>query len=441
MIFKIPRCYDSHLHLVPTGEMAATLDLSQIRIKADFRKLEMKAIHYREDWLVGWGFDDLKWQEGESLDRQTLDEYFPDSPVAFSRRDGHVIWLNTKALKKLSFLKTAEQWPKDLLPYIEFGSDGLPTGSLKDRALDLVLFALPKSSDLQMRTYFEQAFSLMLRQGFTHVREMMGTWQMWQVLQKMEESKDLYNYVEMNFHCPHLDQLDETLKVISEARASESKKLRSAAVKIFIDGALGSSGAFLSKNYEDGAHQGTLLWPDLEIREAIRKSWSLGVPVSLHTLGDGASQVALEQAQALYSEGVVGQLHLEHVEIMNDKSIQLLKGLDVVCHIQPSHFTSDQDWLRQKLGARIRDCFPWQRLESAGVPFFFGSDTPIEPPSLTLTKKSLLAAQNFGIPAMKMDWTFPHSHPDKYWGGNCWTEISKDGEVQKVFVDNESIAL
>lgn len=440
MIFKIPRCYDSHLHLVPTGEMASTLDLASVHQESDFERLEIRPIHRRGDWLVGWGFDDIKWKGSQALDRTTLDRFFPEIPVAFSRRDGHVIWLNTKALQKLEFLKTKEKWTADLLPYVDFSLDQLPTGALKDRALDLVLFALPKASDLQTRSYFDQAFQLMLKNGFTHVREMMGTPQMWQVLRNMEEARDLHNYVEMNFHCPHLDQIEETLRLIEDARASETSKLRAGAVKIFIDGALGSSGAFLSRDYEDGPHRGTLLWPDLEIREAIRKAWKKGVSVSLHTLGDGASLVALQQAQALYKEGVQGQLHLEHVEIMNDQAIRLLKGLDVVCHLQPSHFMSDKDWLVKKLGSRINECFPWQRLEREGVPFYFGSDTPIEPPSLALTKRSLAAAKDFGIPALRMDWTYPHSHPDKHWGGRCWTEISPEGEVLKVFVDNEIIS-
>ncbi len=439
MNFKIPRCYDSHLHLVPTGEMAATLSLSQVQTESDFSNLAIKPIYFRQDWLVGWGFDDLKWTGARSLDRLTLDRHFPDKPVSFTRRDGHVLWLNTTALKKLSFLKPASEWPKDLIPYVDFAEDGLPTGLLRDRALDLVLFAIPKASDLQIRSYFQVAFERMLRSGFTHVREMMATPQMWEVLLQMDQARDLKNYVELNFHCPHLDQLSETIEIYKQACRTATKRLRPVAIKIFIDGALGSSGAFLSRDYDDGPHQGTLLWPAKEIKEAIRKFWMEGIPVSLHTLGDGASLVALKAAQELRLENVVGQLHLEHVEVMTDEAINLMKGLDVVCHIQPSHFLSDKDWLIQKLGSRVRDCFPWQRLENAGVPFYFGSDTPIEPPDLKLTLRALKESKKFGIPPMKMDWMYPHSHPDTHWGDRCWTEISPEAEVLKVVIDGEAI--
>jgi len=439
LLFKIPRCYDSHLHLTSTGEMASTLELSSVRKAADFSLLDIKGIYRRQDWLVGWGFDDTQWSESVPLNRQTLDKFFPEIPVAFTRRDGHVLWLNTAAFKKLGFLKPKENWEIDLLPYIDFGADGLPTGSLKDRALDLVLFAIPKSSDLQVRSYFEIAFTKMLKMGFTHVREMMTTPQMWQVLLKMEEARDLRNYVELNFHCPHLDLLDETISVFKEARRTETLHLRPAAIKIFIDGALGSSGAFLNKDYEDSAHQGTLLWPAEQIKETLHKAWKESIPVSLHTLGDGASLVALQQAQSLRRQNVVGQLHLEHVEVMSDSAVELMKDLDVVCHIQPSHFLTDKEWLKKRLGSRIKDCFPWKRLEKAGVPFYFGSDTPIEPPDLKLTLQGLKSASDFGIPSMQMDWTFPHSHPDTHWGSKCWTEISRDAEIIKVVVDGEPI--
>lgn len=440
MHFKIPRCYDSHLHLVPTGEMASTLDLSGVRTPADWSGLQVKPTYHRGDWLVGWGFDDIPWEGDRPLDRLHLDRVFPEKPIAFTRRDGHVIWLNTAALKKLDFLKPKSGWPVDLQPYVVFGQDDLPTGELKDRALDLVLFAIPKASDLQVRAYFDLAFKEMLKNGFTHTREMMGTPQQWDVLVKMEESRDLHNYVEMNFHCPHLDRIDETLKSIEDARKSETRHLRAAAMKIFIDGALGSSGAFLTKDYEDGAHQGTLLWKETEIKNAIQLAFEKSIPISLHTLGDGASLVALKAAQQLAEKNILGQLHLEHVEIMSDDAIAMAKGLDVVCHIQPSHFLSDKDWLIKKLGDRARECFPWHRLEKAGIPFYFGSDTPIEPPSLKRTLDGIRESAKIGIPKLQMDWTYPHSHPDSHWGKDCYTLISPEAEIVKVVFDGETFA-
>lgn len=436
---KIPRCYDSHLHLVPTGELGSSLDLKSVKTKTDVFNLAIRPEHFRGDWIVGWGFDDLSWQDQQPLNRDLLDEKFPANPVSLSRKDGHVVWVNTKALQKLQLLKPKTQWPDDLQPFVEFGRDGLPTGVLKDRALDLILMSIPHPSELQTRHFLEVAFKLLLRQGFTHVREMMGTERSWNVLLQMDQNKDLKNYVEVNFHCPHLDQLSKTLDLIERARQSASKKVRQGAVKVFLDGALGSSGAFLTEHYVDQNHSGTLLWTEKQIRNVLKESWSRGIEVSLHTLGDGASLVALEAAQELYRENIVGRLHLEHVEIFSDRALQLCRNLDVTCHIQPSHFLTDQQWLRKRLGDRISKCFPWYRLEKQGVPFFFGSDTPIEPPDLQLTRNALIQSAQFGIPGLLMDWTFPHSHPDPSWGSDCWTEINPTGQVLNVFVDKEPL--
>ena len=46
------------------------------------------------------------------------------------------------------------------------------------------------------------------------------------------------------------------------------------------------------------------------------------------------------------------QIHLEHVQILSDETIQLIKNLKIICHMQPQHWVSDKKWLDKKEGVR-----------------------------------------------------------------------------------------
>ena len=145
MIETISNCFDSHVHLLATGQVANELKLNQLQKISDLKKLVITSAHYRGDWLVGFGWDENKWDENsQQIDRYILDEYFPDQPVYFSRVDGHSGWLNSKAILELERLKynfTSDIFGGEIIRNIK---NGEPTGILKDQAHINAMLLLPK---------------------------------------------------------------------------------------------------------------------------------------------------------------------------------------------------------------------------------------------------------------------------------------------------------
>jgi predicted amidohydrolase YtcJ len=201
-----------------------------------------------------------------------------------------------------------------------------------------------------------------------------------------------------------------------------------AGLKVFFDGALGSEGALLSQPYPSGKN-GFHLYDPGTIEEILRRSWEQETPVAIHTLGDEAVHQIVNIAFQLKERGIEGPLHLEHCEVVRPETIQMMKGLQLRCHLQPSHFLSDRRWLKDKLQSLYAHCFPWKMLIEAGIHIQFGSDSPIEKVSLIRTEQALELAATEGIAAPPVSpWRF-HSHPDGSWGGNCSTRLNSDGTI------------
>ena len=112
----------------------------------------------------------------------------------------------------------------------------------------------------------------------------------------------------------------------------------------------------------------------------------------------------VQVAYHLKENGVTGRLHLEHAEIVRPETMELMKGLDLVCHLQPCHWLGDHKWLKDKVGQELYSWrFPWRRMQQSEIEFDFGSDTPIEPPSVERARyRHCKSPQKTGIP--KLAW-------------------------------------
>jgi predicted amidohydrolase YtcJ len=274
--------------------------------------------------------------------------------------------------------------------------------------------------------------NLFHQNGFTHIRDMGGSAECWELAYEMEKSNELKLFVEMNFCFEKFSDFKPTLELARKLKTEKSELLRVSGVKFYYDGALGSEGALLSQDYPSGK-KGLELYDLHQVEEIMRRSWESDVPVAIHTLGDEAVHKIVRLAYELKNRGSEGLLHLEHCEVLRPDTIRMMRVLDVKCHLQPSHFLSDKRWLKDKLGNLYSCAFPWKNLDEAGISYSFGSDSPIEKPLLDLTADGIEEAGNAGIPRpLKSIWS-SHSHPDGSWGTDCVTRLYPTGEVQVEF--------
>jgi len=423
------------VHWLATGQFRNRVQLHDLRDPArDLRALVISQDLRRRSWLLGFGWDQNLFLDQKYPTHEILDQMFPEQPVYFIRVDGHAAWVNKRAFEAVGLWQKNPPQPEG--GAILLKEDGYPSGVVIDLAMMIFEKQMPKATAAEVRADLLLAQRTFLESGFTHIRDLSCDVLQWQESLHLEKAGELKLFVEQFFSADDPSWFDDQLRFACherERRAHDTKaQIRVAGVKVYVDGALGSEGALLSEPYRNSNNFGLQLIDDTTIREFIERCWAVNMPIAIHVIGDEAAhktaQIALDVQEKLNTRG---ELHLEHAELLRSETIPLLRQLNVTCHFQPCHYLSDRRWLRDKIGDRVSYAFRWHDLERNGVKFDFGSDSPIELPSLANNLAALDAAQAAGIAAPSRSPVLYQSHPDRHWSPETWS-VFENGRATEV---------
>lgn len=430
--FEIVSNYDSHVHWLLTGEKQSFLNLSST---PDFPQISIKHCHeeaFKGDWLMGFG-----WEDSQFLGRPHytyLDKISKEFPICFIKKDAHSCLINSKAIElfQLNLVKKQE-----LLNFIEFDSNGVMTGLLKESAFYALYSLMPPASFSQIKKYLLAGQKYFISQGITHIRDMTCSQAQWKALLDLELQNQILLYADINFNIENLDDLrNNILPFVIEEKRKHRKQLNLQGVKIFYDGSLGSQTALISENYLNTNHSGVHLWSQEEIKMALSIIWENKLQASIHALGDEAVRQIINVCKDLQSEKITGILNLEHVELLSTETIQQMKSLHIRCHMQPCHWLSDKKWIYQKLSPQLqKNLFRWESLRKAKVPIHFGSDSPIESASIFLNLQALEDTKKHGIEELNDSYLKYFSHPTEKSGLTKFIS----GKVSEVQINNQLV--
>lgn len=421
---RIDACFDSHVHWAASGEFAERLNLRDLKAATDILQLAPDPHALRGGWILGFGWDETGWPEAPH--REVLDRWFPNTPVALTRVDGHALWVNSEALKRVS------EWRETPGGRVVRDAKGEPTGVLIDQAMEQIENLIPAPTPMEVRRHLLKGMRGFNQAGFTHIRDMTCDEVQWAQALNLDRAGVLTLAVEEYFWLKSPSDLENLLTLVKAARAENCTNLRVMGLKIFLDGALGSEGALISGCYHGGQH-GLKLWEESALREVFTRAWAEGLHVAVHAIGDVAVDMAVNLALELGREEKRGPLHIEHGELIRNETVLKMKGLDVQVHLQPAHWLSDRRWLKEKIGDLVAHAFPWRRLQENEIQFDFGSDAPIEPASLSRIFQALRESAEAGIPRLLGQPTSHLSHRDLAWAPNSFTLLEDERPVQVVF--------
>lgn len=398
--FSVNQLYDSHVHWLNTGDLALGLNLNTLRNEDQLRAIELKGEYFRGEWLYGFGWDENKFDLGFELHRATLDRVFPNFPVIFSRADGHSSWLNSLALQRLGMIDFL------LLDKGELN----PSGILREREHMIGILNLPPLTHSQIVDRLLVAQEIFLSQGFTHIRDMASDQRLWNAARELENQGKLRLHVELNFTCEDRVDFERALLEFKQVQKTKTPHLKPRGIKLYFDGSLGSGTALLGRGPGQGV-EGLQLWSHEDLVYVLNETWAIGAEISIHALGDEAVDRVVRLCRQVSATGLSGILNLEHVQVLRNETIQLMKPLHIRCHLQPCHWLSDRQWLAQRLKDKIVEAFPWERLRLAQVPICFGSDSPIENADLFQNLEAIALSKDEGIPALSVDPLKFHQYP------------------------------
>lgn len=376
----IPGLTDAHIHLLWTGlnlqavdlDGVATLDEALERIRQQSERLPEGA------WLRGHGWNhalwEHRWPTAAELDRVTAGR-----PAILSRKDGHSVWLNSRALE-LAGIDERTSDPSGGL--IQRDERGHPTGVLLENANDLAWDVVPPPSAVENQQALRAIIRACNARGLTslHIPESMDTLATLQVLKGADEL-----HARCLFHLPYR-QLDQYIALGVRSGFGDGL-LRIGGVKIFSDGSLGSCTCHMLAPFAGSkTNYGLPTIPQDELFAAVRKANTSGIAVTVHAIGDRANRTVLDAIAAHLAAppapGVVAPLlpnRIEHAQHLDPADVPRFAALNVIASMQPIHATSDFEIAERLVGSeRSLWSYAWQPLQQSGAVLALGSDAPVE---------------------------------------------------------------
>jgi predicted amidohydrolase YtcJ len=375
--FVYPGFIDAHCHLASLGRMrGGMLDLNDAksfeemlgRVKARLAKTRPGA------WIVGRGWDQADWGQKRLPEHGKLSEISPDNPVILYRVDGHAALVNTAAMKAAGLTAgTAGPPGGEVLK----DRDGAPTGLLVDTAINLVSrhVSVPRA---RIRDELLAGQKACLAAGLTGVHDAgispLGA----AAYTKLCDAGLLKLRVYAMLGAGSARGVVEKREPIVGYGGG---RFTLRAVKCYIDGALGSRGAWLIEPYSDRpGHSGCPVAPE-KVRETAALCARRGWQCCTHAIGDRANREVLDAYEAALKAHPGGdrRFRVEHAQIISSDDLPRFAKLGVIPSMQPTHATSDMRWAADRLGEkRLSGAYAWATLLKAGCRIAGGSDFPVE---------------------------------------------------------------
>ncbi|HMT44352.1 MAG TPA: amidohydrolase [Chakrabartia sp.] len=375
----IPGLIDAHGHVMGLGRSLLLLDLSGTTSlgQAQAAIAAHAAEHGNRKWILGGGWNQESWALGRFPTAAELDAAIADRPAWLERVDGHAGWANSAALAAAGI--TAKT-PDPAGGRIERDAAGRPTGVLVDAAMALVTKFVPPFTPKERDLAFGMAQEALLSSGVTAIADMGTSVDDWQVFRRAGDTKRLRLRI-----FSYADGLEPLLSVAGGEPTLwlYDDKLRMGGVKFYLDGALGSRGAWLKADYADKpGWRGLQSMEDTKLRNQMSRAALDGFQIAAHAIGDAANAQALDAfAELAPTYGGDRRWRIEHAQIIAPEDMPRFARQGVIASMQPVHQTSDRTMAETRLGdARLSGAYAWKSLIRTGAKLALGSDVPVERP-------------------------------------------------------------
>jgi predicted amidohydrolase YtcJ len=379
--FITPGLIDAHGHMSGLGSAIDEIDLRGVDSLAKVAQLVRERIQALppDAWVIGQNWDQSLWPGGAFPTAAVLDVVAPDRPVWLTRVDGHAGWANSEALRRAK-VDAATQPPSD--GQIVRDAQGRPTGVFVDGAMGLVTRAIPAPGRSDRIRHLLAAQERALAAGLSGVHDAGISPIEVDAYQELERDGRLKIRI-YGMASPPGGGEAAFVRDTKPIRHEPGRRFELRAIKLFIDGAMGSRGALLFEPYaDDPGNFGLQLITPETLLETTKAALANGWQVCTHAIGDrGNAQVldAYDAALAAVPTARDPRLRVEHAQVVRRQDVPRFRELGVIVSMQPAHAGTDQRWADARLGPeRVQGAYAWSWFRDDGVRLALGSDFPVE---------------------------------------------------------------
>ena len=378
----LPGLIDAHVHVMGLGLAALTLDLSDTNsLEEALDKIRtFAAENDSRPWILGRGWNQEKWGLGRFPTAAELDSAVGDRPVYLQRVDGHAGWANTLALQAAGITAKTKSPAGGRVERLAGSQE--PSGIFVDAAEALMQAAIPAPRPAERDLALRKAQDRLHAYGITAVADMGTTIDDWQAFRRAGDNGTL------NLRIMSYAAGPDQMVLIGGSGPTPwlyDDKLRMNGVKLYLDGALGSRGAWLKQPYaDDPKNTGLPLLAPAQLRNILVRAAQGGFQPAVHAIGTAANAEALNAISEI-AESYPQDLRwrIEHAQIVDPADIPKFGAHGIIASMQPTHQTSDRLMAEARLGAdRLAGAYAWNTIRATGAKLAFGSDAPVEAPDV-----------------------------------------------------------
>jgi len=393
----IPAFIEGHGHFMGLGESKLELDLTKAHTWDDIVDMVAAAAAKAKpgDWIVGRGWHQEKWDrppspavEGTPV-HAALSARTPDNPVYLTHASGHESFVNAKALALAGITRETPDPPGGTIVRDQHGD---ATGLLRETAQGIAGRVLDQwrgqrtRDDIlaERRRVVRLAGQDALSKGITTFHDAGEPFAAIDLFKQMAADGELPVRLYVMVADNAVQKMEEELPRY-RMTGYGNNFLTVRAIKEYMDGALGSHGAWMLQPYTDMPSTSGLNTTPLD---HIRRITDLAIKnhyqVATHAIGDRANRQVLDIYQAAFeSAGVDGKAlrwRIEHAQHIAPEDQPRFAALGVIAAMQAIHCTSDGPWVPKRIGdERARDeSYVWRNLLDSGAVVANGTDVPVE---------------------------------------------------------------
>lgn len=365
-----PGFIDAHCHFYNFGLLQQQLDLNGTK---SFEEVIQRIAAYIESNpgipVLGQGWDQNIWDIKEYPTKEILDQRFPNVLIAVKRVDGHALLVNQKVLDLAGI---------DLSTEVDGGVvvrvNGALTGVLIDNAMDKVHQALPKPTLKQQEEALLAAQKICFQNGLTTVDDAGLDKEQLELIDNMQKR----NILDIRVY-GMISNTPENLEYYLDKGPTQTDRLNIRSVKVYADGALGSRGAALKKDYSDEqGNRGSFVTPVEEIQALAFILAKKGFQMNTHAIGDAANHEVLKAYKKALIIDPNPRWRIEHAQVVSEIDREFFDS-KILPSIQPTHATSDMFWADERLGEdRIKNAYAYKTLLDWSGKVALGTDFPVE---------------------------------------------------------------
>jgi hypothetical protein len=383
----VPGFYDSHVHLLGSGQRLSEVALKDVPDETEFGKrlVAFDRKLPRDRWLLGGEWDHDRTFNGQLPTAELIDKYVRDRPVFLRRYDGHMGVVNTRALQLAGVTAATPDPPGGVIYRKPNGKE--PSGVLRDNAMGLVDRLIPAPSESEIVEAVRAALDEARKCGVTNVQDMDGSGSatrrsLFRLYQQLARDGRMTLRVDLRWP---LAQWQELARLGLQADFGNDY-VRIGGVKGFADGSLGSSTAKMFEPFvNEPGSTGVWVTPREQMREWVLGADKAGLSIAVHAIGDEANAVMLDIfADAIRTNGPRDRrFRIEHAQHLRPQDYKRFHELGVIASMQPYHVIDDGRWAEGRIGKqRCASSYAFHSLLEAGAKLAFGSDwsvAPLEP--------------------------------------------------------------